>query len=84
MLEMLTDMLNTEDMDKKNEKLRKRAAHKLRNRQSAKRSRETRKEYIAVLEAKEARLSQEIIDLQTACTELEADNIFRGSLFYNL
>ena len=77
-------MPHTEDMDKQNEQLRKRAAHKLRNRQSAKRSRETRKEYIAVLEAKEARLTQDIIDLQAACNELEADNISRGSLFYNL
>ena len=66
------------------EQQRKREKRMKLNRESAKRSRQNRRVHIAAIEAKIATLSQEVQDLQTACNELEADNISRGSLFWNL
>ena len=60
---------------------RKRVAHMLRNRESAKRSREHRKEHIADLEARVLSLLQEIQDLKNKCKNLEVDNKERE--YYN-
>ena len=63
------------------EKERKRQAHKLRNRVSAKRSRANRKEHITNLETRVVCLSQEIQDLKNKCKNLEVDNKERE--YYN-
>ena len=62
-------------------KERKRQAHMLRNRVSAKRSRANRKEHITNLETRVVCLSQEIQDLKNKCKNLEVDNKERE--YYN-
>ena len=57
-------MPNTEAMEQTDEKLRKRKARKKLNCESAKRSRENKKKYLAELEAKVVRLLQDIQELE--------------------
>ena len=81
-------MPNTEDEEQTNVVLCKRKARMELNRESAKRSRQNRKDYLAALEAKVASLLQDIQQLEERYEKAQEDNaclhaveIAQGSLF---
>jgi len=81
-------MPNTDDEEQTNVVLRKRKARMQLNRESAKRSRQSRKDYLAALEAKVASLLQDIQQLEERYEKAQEDNaclhaveIAQGSLF---
>ena len=84
-------MPNTDDEEQNNVVLRKRKARMQLNRESAKRSRQSRKDYLAALEAKVASLLQDIQELEERYEKAQEDNaclhaveIAHGSLFVSL
>ena len=81
-------MPNAEDEEQSNVMLCKRKARMQRNRESAKRSRQNRKDYLATLEAQVASLLQDIQELEERYAKAQEDNaclhaveIAHGSLF---